>query len=305
MSKSIVLVFLHNCVFFSEALNIDCVQPSSTDFIPLEQTKEDCFYHHHSTKSEPLVGHTCQGWSTICSDTPSFDPDSLEIPPPVNFLYFKNSDESMRRSPEIPERFIKSCYGHDCRLNQHKEVEVQEPEIKFQSANARRGRFRNSDWSRERLSSDLEIVRSDKIAGGDSKPGILRRDSYKEAVGNSVYVSFEDRHEISRPRSLNFQAAVEDGQLSPSSVSSQSSSPSVEEKDKTPGIESSGSLNYALQPKYSSTPLINSVTSESGLKRKKSKGISSNDAGQSGESCVKDAGIERELFKQDGLHLNK
>ena len=248
-------------------MNIDIAKSSLSGFSTLEYPKDEsqCQGSHLQwNRSLSMIRKPSEGWSTICTNSePSFEPDSLEISAQMKKVSLMSLDDSMRRSLEVPERFIKGCASQSQSCEKRlQELEVKDLELsKLQtSENVRRAKFRSFEKTKDKVGyeTDFVVFNADKSAGGDPRTALMRRNSYKEAVDNYV-VSSEDTEicDMPRPRSHSFKAALETGQLSPSSISSQSSISSSGRQENThPDCESSGSiLSYPPKPKYASTPL--------------------------------------------------
>lgn len=274
-------------------MNID-VQPSVVD--RLNKARKD--YSARSCKSLPLnieiesKTHTESETSNIqdcdaCTDTNTTD------------------RSKMRKRLRIPERFKHnlSATSLDSFSDQNSNSKVSG---KSQKPQTKKVLNENAETTQDKLKNDKG---SDKceISKRDSQHSLCRSNSYKEAVDNTSDVGVEDRETqgIPRPRSNSFKSALEEGQITPSSLSSMTSASSLE--DETPDIETSGgSLNSVPKPRYSSTPLVNTAVPENVI-RNKHKEMDREDGEPSNRNSKSDSdiGIERELFKQDAINFNR
>lgn len=212
----------------------------------------------------------------------------------------------MRKRLRIPERFKRnlSATSLDSFADQNLDSKVSG---KSQKPQTKKVLHKDAETTQENLKNDKGSDKCSEISKRDSQHSLYRRNSYKEAVDNTNDVGVEDRETqgIPRPRSNSFKSALEEGQITPSSLSSMTSTSSLE--DEMPDIETSGgSLNSVPKPRYSSTPLVNTVVPENVI-RDKHKEMDREDGEPSNKSSKSDSdiGIERELFKQDGINFNR
>lgn len=286
---------LHYCNHWliSDALDLDhvptlrLVVPGS-DRIPIEELGLHKCNSLVTLTRKPLetysdTYHTCNSKNPSDDELDNLvDGDNNEIDDPEN--------AEMNTNFGIPERFTKGF----CSPGKEGCCRQQGGSLSESSS------FDHGDTCtrrhKDRSKTDAMLQRMDAVAFGDNRKGIIRRDSYKQAVESAEQSCNEKISvKIPRSRSHSFKAALDGGQVSPSSISSGTTSTSTTDStsDETVDTES-GSLNFAPKPRYSSTPLPTTVNRHVGT------------AGQNydvgGDEIDK---IERVLFKDDGLPYDK
>ena len=163
--------------------------------------------------------------------------------------------------------------------------------------------IKDRDWSESEKGIEFRKPDSENaLVHKDRGHAMLRRQSYRRAIENPA--SSTDEVFTGRVRSDSFTNAIEEGQISPTSLSR---SPLFSVNNITPEYEGSESLSLSSAPKYFSTPL--SIDTVKAVQVDKKIHTSDNETSCKGdeikESKPKIASLQAQLFKPGGINGNK